>query len=288
LNTRVIDGVALSRSIRAGLRARAAWLSARGVQPGLAVIIVGDDPASKVYVRNKVMACGDVGVRSLHVELPGATPEAHLLDRIAALNADPTVHGILVQLPLPKHISGAAVLAAISPDKDADGFHPLNVGLLVTGHPRFVPCTPAGVMAMLEAESVNPWGQHAVVVGQSNIVGKPVAHLLLQRGATVTICNSKTRDLGDHTRRADILVAAVGKPKLITGDMVKPGAVVIDVGISRLPDGKLTGDCDFPSLLGIAARVTPVPGGVGPMTITMLLANTIRAAELAAGGKDAQ
>jgi methylenetetrahydrofolate dehydrogenase (NADP+)/methenyltetrahydrofolate cyclohydrolase len=198
------------------------------------------------------------------------------------------VHGILVQLPLPKHISGEAVLAAISPDKDADGFHPLNVGLLVTGHPRFVPCTPAGVMTMLEAEGVNPWGCHAVVVGQSNIVGKPVAHLLLQKGATVTICNSKTRDLGSHTRRADILVAAVGKPKLITGDMVKPGAVVIDVGINRLPDGKLAGDCDFQSLLGVAGRLTPVPGGVGPMTITMLLANTIRAAERAAGTKDEQ
>jgi methylenetetrahydrofolate dehydrogenase (NADP+)/methenyltetrahydrofolate cyclohydrolase len=283
LDTRIIDGVALSRTVRAELRERAARLAARSVQPGLAVIIVGDHPASKVYVRNKIMACGDVGVRSLHIELPGATQEEELLARIAALNADPAVHGILVQLPLPKHISGEAVLAAISPDKDADGFHPLNVGLLVTGHPRFVPCTPAGVMTMLEAEGVNPWGCHAVVVGQSNIVGKPVAHLLLQKGATVTICNSKTRDLGSHTRRADILVAAVGKPKLITGDMVKPGAVVIDVGINRLPDGKLAGDCDFHSLLGVAGRVTPVPGGVGPMTITMLLANAIRAAERASG-----
>jgi methylenetetrahydrofolate dehydrogenase (NADP+)/methenyltetrahydrofolate cyclohydrolase len=288
LDTRIIDGVALSRTVRTELRDRAARLAARSVQPGLAVIIVGDHPASKVYVRNKIMACGDVGVRSLHIELPGATQEEELLARIAALNADPAVHGILVQLPLPKHISGEAVLAAISPDKDADGFHPLNVGLLVTGHPRFVPCTPAGVMTMLEAEGVNPWGCHAVVVGQSNIVGKPVAHLLLQKGATVTICNSKTRDLGSHTRRADILVAAVGKPKLITGDMVKPGAVVIDVGINRLPDGKLAGDCDFQSLLGVAGRLTPVPGGVGPMTITMLLANTIRAAERAAGTKDEQ
>jgi methylenetetrahydrofolate dehydrogenase (NADP+)/methenyltetrahydrofolate cyclohydrolase len=281
LDTRIIDGVALSHRIRADLRDRAARLAARGVQPGLAVIIVGDNPASKAYVRNKVMACGTVGVRSLHVELPGATPEAELLDRIAALNVDPAVHAILVQLPLPAQIANEAVLAAIAPAKDADGFHPLNVGLLVAGHPRIVPCTPAGIMAMLDAEGVDPWGQHAVVVGQSNIVGKPLAHLLLQRGATVTICHSKTRDLGSHTARADILVAAVGKPKLITRDMVKSGAVVIDVGINRLPDGKLSGDCDFANLHGIASRLTPVPGGVGPMTITMLLANTIRAAEIA-------
>ena len=281
LDTRIIDGVAHSRRIRAELRERAAELAARGVQPGLAVLIVGDNPASKAYVRHKVMACGDVGVRSLHLELPEATSETELLARIAALNADPAVHGILVQLPLPGHVSNEAVLAAIAPEKDADGFHPMNVGLLVAGHPRIVPCTPAGIMAMLAAEGVNPWGQHAVVVGQSNIVGKPLAHLLLQRGATVTICNSKTRELGSHTSRADILVAAVGRPKLITRDMVKPGAVVIDVGINRMPDGKLCGDCDFAGLLGVASRLTPVPGGVGPMTITMLLANTIRAAELA-------
>jgi methylenetetrahydrofolate dehydrogenase (NADP+)/methenyltetrahydrofolate cyclohydrolase len=281
LDTRIIDGVALSQRIRADLRDRAARLAARGVQPGLAVIIVGDNPASKAYVRNKVMACGTVGVRSLHVELPGATPESELLDRIAALNVDPAVHAILVQLPLPAQIANEAMLAAIAPAKDADGFHPLNVGRLVAGHPRIVPCTPAGIMAMLDAEGVDPWGQHAVVVGQSNIVGKPLAHLLLQRGATVTICHSKTRDLGSHTARADILVAAVGRPKLITRDMVKSGAVVIDVGINRLPDGKLSGDCDFANLHGIASRLTPVPGGVGPMTITMLLANTIRAAEIA-------
>jgi methylenetetrahydrofolate dehydrogenase (NADP+)/methenyltetrahydrofolate cyclohydrolase len=281
LDTRIIDGVALSKRLRASLRARAERLAAGGVRPGLAVVIVGDDPASKVYVRNKVMACGEVGVHSEHIELPGATTEAELLARIAALNADPRIHGILVQLPLPKHVSGAAVLAAIAPEKDADGFHPTNVGLLVTGHPRFVPCTPAAVMAMLEAEDVNPWGQHAVVVGQSNIVGKPVAHLLLQKGATVTICNSKTRELASHTARADILVAAVGRPKLITADMVKPGAVVIDVGINRLPDGKLVGDVDFAGVRGVASRLSPVPGGVGPMTITMLLENTIRGAELA-------
>jgi methylenetetrahydrofolate dehydrogenase (NADP+) / methenyltetrahydrofolate cyclohydrolase len=196
------------------------------------------------------------------------------------------VDGILVQLPLPKHISAGAVQRAISPDKDADGFHPFNVGLLVTGGAGVVPCTPAGVMAILDAEGVNPWGAHAVVVGQSNIVGKPLAHLLLQRGATVTICNSKTRELGSHTSRADILVAAVGRPKLITGAMVKPGAVVIDVGISRQSDTTLVGDCDFASLLGVASRLTPVPGGVGPMTITMLLANAIRAAERAAEPKE--
>jgi len=252
------------------------------------VIIVGDNPASKAYVRQKVMACADVGVRSVHLELPDAATEADLLGRIAAFNADPAVHGILVQLPLPRHISAGAVQRAISPDKDADGFHPLNVGLLVTGSAGFVPCTPAGVMAILDAEGVNPWGAHAVVVGQSNIVGKPLAHLLLQRGATVTICNSKTRELGSHTARADILVAAVGRPKLITGAMVKPGAVVIDIGISRQPDGRLVGDCDFASLLGVASRLTPVPGGVGPMTITMLLANTIRAAERANESKDPQ
>jgi methylenetetrahydrofolate dehydrogenase (NADP+) / methenyltetrahydrofolate cyclohydrolase len=286
LETRIIDGVALSRRVRATLRDRAARLTARTGQPGLAVIIVGDNPASKAYVRQKVMACADVGVRSVHLELPDAATEAELLGRITAFNADPAVHGILVQLPLPRHISAGAVQRAISPDKDADGFHPLNVGLLVTGSAGFVPCTPAGVMAILDAEGVNPWGAHAVVVGQSNIVGKPLAHLLLQRGATVTICNSKTRELGSHTSRADILVAAVGRPKLITGAMVKPGAVVIDIGISRQPDGRLVGDCDFASLLGVASRLTPVPGGVGPMTITMLLANTIRAAERANESKD--
>jgi len=286
LETRIIDGVALSRRIRAALRDRAAQLTACTGQPGLAVIIVGDNPASKAYVRHKVMACADVGVRSVHVDLPDATTEAELLGRIADFNADPAVHGILVQLPLPRHISAGAVQRAISPDKDADGFHPLNVGLLVTGGAGLVPCTPAGVMTILDEEGVNPWGAHAVVVGQSNIVGKPVAHLLLQRGATVTICNSKTRELGSHTTRADILVAAVGRPKLITGAMVKPGAVVIDVGISRQADGKLVGDCDFGSLLGVASRLTPVPGGVGPMTITMLLANAIRAAERATESKD--
>jgi methylenetetrahydrofolate dehydrogenase (NADP+)/methenyltetrahydrofolate cyclohydrolase len=281
VDTHVIDGTALSRRLRSDLATRAAALAARGVRPGLAAIEVGEHPASRVYVRNKLKACAEVGLHSEHVELPDATSEPELLARIRALNEDPRIHGILVQLPLPKHISGERVLPAVAPGKDVDAFHPVNVGLLVAGHARFVPCTPAAVMAILEAEGVNPWAQHAVIVGASNIVGKPTALLLLQRGATVTICNSKTRDLADHTARADILVVAVGKPRLVAGAMVKRGAVVIDVGINRLPDGKLVGDCDFASLVGVAARATPVPGGVGPMTITMLLANTIRAAELA-------
>ncbi len=285
MDTQVIDGNALSKRLRGDLAARAAALAGRGVRPGLAAIEVGNHPASRVYVRNKLKACAEVGLHSEHAELPDAIAESDLLARIHALNADPRIHGILVQLPLPKHISAARVLPAVAPGKDVDAFHPVNVGLLASGHARFVPCTPAAVMAILEAEGVNPWARHAVVVGASNIVGKPTAALLLQKGATVTICNSKTRDLADHTARADILVVAVGKPRLVTGAMVKPGAVVIDVGINRLPDGTLVGDCDFPSLAGVAARATPVPGGVGPMTITMLLANTIRAAELATEGR---
>jgi len=281
MQTRLIDGAALARKLREELRSRAAALAARSRTPGLAVIIVGADPASQVYVRNKVRACADAGIRSTHVELPEATGEAELLRHVERLNRDPAVHGILVQLPLPKLISPENVIRAIDPAKDVDGFHPLNAGLLATGHPSLVPCTPAGVMAMLESAEVNPWGRHAVVVGASNIVGKPVAHLLLRKGATVTICNSKTPDLAAHLRSADIVVAAVGKPRLITGAMVKAGAVVIDVGINRLPDGKLAGDCDLYSMLGKVAAISPVPGGVGPMTITMLLANTLQAAEAA-------
>jgi methylenetetrahydrofolate dehydrogenase (NADP+)/methenyltetrahydrofolate cyclohydrolase len=281
MDTRVIDGIALSGRLRTGLAARAAALAGRGVRPGLAAVEVGEHPASRVYVRNKLKACAEVGLHSEHVALPGSIAEAELLARVRALNDDPRIHGILVQLPLPAQIAPARVLDAVAPGKDVDAFHPVNVGLLVAGQARFVPCTPAAVMAILEAEGVNPWAQQAVIVGASNIVGKPAAMLLLQKGATVTICNSKTRDLAGETRRADILVVAVGRPGLVTGAMVKPGAVVIDVGINRLPDGKLAGDCDFPSLLGVARAATPVPGGVGPMTITMLLANTIRAAELA-------
>lgn len=279
MDTRIIDGLALSRRLREAMRPRVAELARRGRTPGLAVLVVGDHAASKVYVKNKVRACAEMGIRSTHIELAASTGEAELLAHVDRLNRDPAVHGILVQLPLPAHVSAEKVIRAIAPEKDVDGFHPMNAGLLATGHPHLVPCTPAGVMAMLECENVDPWAKHAVVVGASNIVGKPVAHLLLRKGATVTICNSKTRDLGAHTGSADILVVATGKPRLVTGDMSKPGAVVIDVGINRLPDGKLTGDCDFDSMLGKVAAITPVPGGVGPMTITMLLANTLQAAE---------
>jgi methylenetetrahydrofolate dehydrogenase (NADP+)/methenyltetrahydrofolate cyclohydrolase len=281
MQTRLIDGAALSRRLRGQLRDRVAALALRGRSPGLAVVIVGENPASRVYVRNKVRACADTGIHSTHIELPDTIGEADLLEHVARLNANPHVHGILVQLPLPRHISAEKVIRAIAPHKDADGFHPMNAGLLATGHPALVPCTPAGIMAMLEDEKVDPWAKHAVIVGASNIVGKPAAHLLLQKGATVTICNSKTPDLAAHTRRADILVVAVGRPGLVTGDMIREAAVVIDVGINRLADGKLVGDCDFDSMLGRAAAITPVPGGVGPMTITMLLANTIQAAEAA-------
>lgn len=282
MDTRLIDGTALSRRMREQLRQRVAGLS---VRPGLAVILVGDDPASQVYVRNKTRACEEVGLHSELITLPASTPEAALLARIAALNEDPRIHGILVQLPLPKHVAPQKVLETIAPAKDVDGFSPHNVGALVTGHPTFAPCTPAGVMALLEEAGCNPWGRHAVVVGASNIVGKPVAMLLLQKGATVTICNSKTPDLGAMTRQADILVVAIGRPRMITRDMVKPGAVVIDVGINRLPDGKLAGDVDFAGVQGVAGAITPVPGGVGPMTVTMLVANTVAAAEHAAAAR---
>lgn len=282
MDTRVIDGVALARTLRGATKVRAATLAARGRTPGLAAVQVGDDPASKVYVRTKMKTCAEVGIYSEHIELPASTSETELLARIRALNADPRIHGILIQLPLPKHIATDRVLEAVAPEKDVDGFHPCNVGLLVTGQPRFVPCTPAGVMAMLEAEGIALDGREAVIVGRSNIVGKPMAMLLLQKGATVTICHSRTQGLDAHTRRADIVVAAVGRPQLVGADMVKPGAVVIDVGINRLPDGKLVGDVAFQSLLGRASHITPVPGGVGPMTVTMLMANTVQAAELAA------
>ncbi len=279
MQTRVIDGTALSRRLREQLRDRIAALALRGRTPGLAVVMVGEHAASKVYVRNKVRACAEVGIHSTHIELPASIAEAELLDHVARLNRNPQVHGILVQLPLPAHVSAEKVIRAIAPEKDVDGFHPMNAGLLASGHPALVPCTPAGIMAMLADENVDPWAKHAVVVGASNIVGKPAAHLLLRKGATVTICNSKTPDLAAHTRRADILVVAVGRPRLVTGEMIRDDAVVIDVGINRLPDGKLAGDCDFQSMLGKASAITPVPGGVGPMTITMLLANTVQAAE---------
>lgn len=279
MNTRIIDGTAIARDARQGLRQRVAAVAAAGVNPGLAVLQVGEDPASKAYVRNKVKACGELGLYSRHIELPAGTSESALLERIAALNEDPRVHGILVQLPLPREISSEHVLEAIAPDKDVDGFHPVNVGLLATGHPRFVPCTPLGILRLLEHERIDPAGRHAVVVGRSNIVGKPMALLLLQKDATVTICHSKTPDLGAVTRQGDILVVAAGKSKLVTGAMARRGAVVIDVGINRLPDGRIGGDVDFQSMQGVASLVTPVPGGVGPMTIAMLLENTVLAAE---------
>jgi methylenetetrahydrofolate dehydrogenase (NADP+)/methenyltetrahydrofolate cyclohydrolase len=282
MQTRIIDGAALAARLRETLAGEVATLAREGLAPGLAVVIVGDHAASQVYVRNKIRACADAGIRSTHVALPADTSEAALLDHVRRLNEDPAVHGILVQLPLPRHVAPDRILHSIAPDKDVDGFHPVNAGLLATGHPRLVPCTPAGVMALLEAAGMSAWARHAVVVGASNIVGKPAAYLLLQQGATVTMCNSKTPDLAAHTRQADIVVAAVGRPRMLTGAMIRPGAVVIDVGINRLADGKLAGDCDLESMLGIAAAVTPVPGGVGPMTIAMLLANTVKAAALQA------
>jgi methylenetetrahydrofolate dehydrogenase (NADP+)/methenyltetrahydrofolate cyclohydrolase len=277
----LLDGVALSKKIRTEITARAAIVTAKGTRPGLAVIVVGDNPASAVYVRNKVKACEEVGFHSVLERYEAEMNEEALLARIATLNADPAIHGILVQLPLPAHIASDRVLEAIAPQKDVDGFHVANAGALMVGAPEFKPCTPYGCMKLLESIEYPLRGARAVVVGASNIVGKPMAMLLLQAGATVTICNSKTRDLAHHTKDADVLVVATGKPKMITGDMVKSGSVVIDVGINRLPDGKLCGDVDFDTAKYIAGWITPVPGGVGPMTITMLLMNTLEAAEKA-------
>jgi len=258
-------------------------LKSRGIVPGLAVVIVGDDPASQVYVRNKAVASGGIGMHSQVHALSADTTQQQLLAFIHSLNADRAVHGILVQLPLPRHIDNRAIVAAIDPQKDVDGFHYFNVGALVVGEEAFYPCTPWGVMKMLEHEGVKVEGMNAVVVGRSTIVGKPMALMLINAGATVTVCHSKTRDLGAVTRQADLLVAAVGKPRMITASMVKPGAVVIDVGINRLPDGKLAGDVDFAGVAEVASMITPVPGGVGPMTIAMLLANTVKSAERVAG-----
>jgi len=283
MSAHLIDGNALARSIRDDVSRRVALLARRGVIPGLAVVLVGDDAASSVYVRNKVKDCAEVGIVSTLDRLPADTTEAALLARIAQLNADPAIHGILVQLPLPKHIDEHRVIEAISPAKDADGFHVSNVGLLLTGKPLFRPCTPYGVMKMLEHAGAKLDGSEAVVIGRSNIVGKPQALMLLAAGATVTVCHSRTRDLASHTRRADVLVAAVGRPGLVTADMVKPGAIVIDVGMNRGADGKLCGDVDFAGVREVAGAITPVPGGVGPMTRAMLLVNTIEAAERTAG-----
>jgi methylenetetrahydrofolate dehydrogenase (NADP+)/methenyltetrahydrofolate cyclohydrolase len=280
---KILDGKAVAESVRAALRTRVAALAARGVRPGLAAILAGADPASRVYVRNKVRACEDTGVHSEVHEFPDPVSEGELLQRIAKLNADPRIHGVLVQLPLPGNLDANRVLAAIAPAKDADGFHAESLGALVQGRPGFVPGTPAGVMALLEHAGVPLAGRHAVIVGRSTIVGKPAALLLLQRDATVTICHSKTPDLAAVTRQADILVAAVGRAKLITAGMVKPGACVIDVGINRGADGKLIGDVDFDAVKDIAGWITPVPGGVGPMTVAMLMVNTVKAAEQTLG-----
>jgi len=280
VTARLIDGRALAASLRTDLARRAAALAADGVVPGLAVILVGDDPASAVYVRNKIRACEAVGIRSQAQRLPANINNAELLGRIVELNADPSIHGILVQLPLPPHIDMARVLETISVDKDVDGFHHYNVGGLVTGNTIFSPCTPFGVIKLLESEGIELAGQNVVVVGASNIVGKPMALMFMNRNATVAICHARTRDLAQFTILADILVVAAGVPGLILPQMVKTGAVVIDVGINRLPDGRITGDVD-PRVAEKASAITPVPGGVGPMTVTMLLENTMRSAERA-------
>ena len=275
----IIDGIAVSKVIRAEWKLRVERLKSQGVTPGLAVILVGDNPASQVYVRNKVRACGEMGLHSELLQFPADVAEQTVLARIAELNANPKIHGILVQLPLPPQVDNNKVLEAISVEKDADGFHLYNLGALVTGGTVFPPCTPYGVMALLDHYRIPIEGNNAVVIGRSNIVGKPMALMLLARSATVSICTSKTRDLKQYTSMADILVVATGKPKMVTGDMIKAGAVVIDVGINRMPDGKLVGDVEFDSAKEKASYITPVPGGVGPMTITMLLANTVQAAE---------
>jgi len=284
MTAQLIDGNALSKQLRGEVATRAAALTARGVKPGLAVILVGDNPASQVYVRNKVKACEDSGLHSVLEKYDASLSEAELLARVEALNNDPSIHGILVQLPLPKHIDDHKVIEAISPLKDVDGFHVASAGALMVGEVGFKACTPYGCMKMLESIGMKDLrGKHAVVIGRSNIVGKPMAMMLLQANATVTITHSGTADLAHHTRQADIVVAAVGKRNVLTAEMVKHGAVVIDVGMNRNDEGKLCGDVDFDGVKQVAGWITPVPGGVGPMTITMLLVNTIEAAERAAG-----
>ena len=275
----IIDGVALSAQLREDVTRRTLALKARSITPGLAVLLVGDNPASQVYVRNKVKACADSGLHSVLERHDADMSEAALLARIDALNNDPTIHGILVQLPVPAHIDANKVIESIAPAKDVDGFHIASAGALMVGQPGFVPCTPYGCMKMLESIGYDLRGKHAVVIGRSNIVGKPMAMLLLQKNATVTICHSGTKDLKAMTLQADVIVAAVGKCNVLTADMVKPGAVVIDVGMNRTPEGKLCGDVDYEGVRQVASHITPVPGGVGPMTITMLLVNTLESAE---------
>lgn len=283
MSAQILDGKALAAEIRSEVKTQVAALAEKGVSTALAVILVGDDSASQVYVRNKIKACADTGIRSLEFRMPAETTQQQLLAKIAELNADESVDGILVQLPLPKQINADAVISAIDPAKDVDGFHMANAGALVTGKQGFVPCTPFGVMRLIETSGVNPRGKSAVIVGRSNIVGKPMALLLLAADATVTVAHSRTPDLSAVTRNADILVAAVGRAKLIKADMVKPGAVVIDVGMNRDENGKLCGDVDFAEVKEIAGSITPVPGGVGPMTIAMLMQNTVLAAQMRRG-----
>jgi methylenetetrahydrofolate dehydrogenase (NADP+) / methenyltetrahydrofolate cyclohydrolase len=283
MTAQLIDGNALSQQLRGEVAKRAAVLTAKGLKPGLAVVLVGDNPASQVYVRNKVKACQDAGLHSVLEKYDATMTEAELLARVEALNNEPSIHGILVQLPLPKHIDDHKVIEAISPLKDVDGFHVASAGALMVGEVGFKACTPYGCMKMLESIGLTDLrGKHAVVIGRSNIVGKPMAMMLLAANATVTVTHSGTADLGAMTRQADIVVAAVGKRNVLTADMVKPGAVVIDVGMNRNDEGKLCGDVDFEGLKAVASHITPVPGGVGPMTITMLLVNTMEAAERAA------
>jgi methylenetetrahydrofolate dehydrogenase (NADP+)/methenyltetrahydrofolate cyclohydrolase len=279
MTAQLIDGVALSKTLRAEIAQRAAALVARGTTPGLAVILVGDDPASAVYVRNKVKACADAGIHSRLEKFDAALSEAALLELLDALNADPAIHGILVQMPLPRHIDPQKVIERISTAKDVDGYSVQSAGDLMAGLPGFRPCTPYGCMKLIESTGVPIKGRHAVVIGRSNTVGKPMALLLLQANATVTVCHSATADIGVHTRQADIVVVATGRRDTLRGDMVKAGAIVIDVGINRNDEGKLCGDVDFASVAPVAGHITPVPGGVGPMTITMLLMNTIESAE---------
>ena len=280
MNAEVVDGKLVSQVLREKMKSRVEALAKRDIKPGLAVILVGDDAASQVYFRNKVAACQAVGVYSVVYRLSEDVSEQNVLDELMRLNNNSEINGILVQLPLPKHIDEDKILEIISPEKDVDGFHKINVGAMVTGNARFYPCTPHGVMKLLEHYGVVIEGKHAVVVGRSNIVGKPMALMLLEKGATVSICTSKTSNLASFTRQADIVVVAVGKPKVLSGAMIKPGATIIDVGINRLADGSLAGDVDFDSVREVAGFLTPVPGGVGPMTITMLLENTIRSSEM--------
>ncbi|MDX9968162.1 MAG: bifunctional methylenetetrahydrofolate dehydrogenase/methenyltetrahydrofolate cyclohydrolase FolD [Hydrogenophaga sp.] len=279
MTAQLIDGNALSRQLREEVAQRVSALKTQGITPGLAVILVGENPASQVYVRNKVKACHDTGMHSVLETYPDSMTEAELLARVEALNADPSIHGILVQLPLPAHIDAQKVIEAISPEKDVDGFHVASAGALMTGLPGFWPCTPYGCMKMLESIGYDLRGKHAVVIGRSNIVGKPMAMMLLAKDATVTICHSRTADLKAQTLQADVIVAAVGRRNVLTADMVKPGAVVIDVGMNRNDEGKLCGDVDFAGVKEVAGWITPVPGGVGPMTITMLMVNTLASAE---------